>query len=178
MVFSLKIFGAVLVFVLSFVASFTIDRKLCNGISLERHEELVPIVISAHVINVTDSGNNDVIIDSESVTSPEYSALVQIKRVFKGNDLISKIPPVLPKNGLFSNYNKKITVYGFHSNGDFVCVSDIRKGDTRILFLDYSDVTQELELHPPIVPLSLYHLDRVGAAVKGKFYPGSISCND
>jgi len=164
----LRIFCVVFIFVFSGVDCFPIFRQLCDGMTLEQHEEHVPIVVSAHVLSVTQHGNRDVIIDSESVDNVEYTAVLQIKRVFKGNDLVSTFSPSRPENRLFSNYNKRITVLGFHYSDDYACKNDVNKGDTKIFFLEYSEGTEELFLHPPIVPLSLYHLDRVGAAVKGR----------
>lgn len=158
--------------VLNHVNGLPVDRKYC-GRSLERHEELVPIVVSAHVIRVLENGSDARgALGKRFVRSAKlgfnYSAVVQIKRVFKGNDVISSISPVAKTNGPFGNYNKKVRVLGFRASSDSTCVSDVRKGDTKIFFLDYSRDTGELKLHPPIVPLSVYHLDRVEAAVKGK----------
>ncbi|KAH3750386.1 hypothetical protein DPMN_184908, partial [Dreissena polymorpha] len=136
----------------------------CGGKSLERIENTASIVISGHVKEILDERYEG------------YAAHLEVKRVFKGNDLVNKVVNSsenqlsldVPQKILFSeNYNKILLVSGFRLSNDSDCQSHIKKGDTRIFFLEHTTTPDHaLNLIPPIVAMSMYYIQRINAAIK------------
>ena len=95
-------------------------------------------------------------------------AQVEVKRVFKGNNVINSLPGMAPHVRSRSRspwHRRVVTVDGI---GDpHICDSYARKYDTRIFLMDKLD-NGELKLKSSLLRLTLNNLDRADAAVKGE----------
>jgi len=162
-----KLFGLVLGCV-TFCFTFRIGMctsTLCDGVTLENHEERADVIFTAYVINVTSVTN----------FSNDFSAKLRIKRVFKGNTILAlnfinsmKLRSSQQPNIRTSDtYNAVVDVNGF---GVFSakCGTLVRQGDTRIIFTTFNAARRRLTLSAPVVPISVYFLDRVDHAVDGE----------
>ena len=99
-----------------------------------------------------------------------YKGEIEIKRVFKGNNVIKSLPGI---TGNFM-YKKKVMVDGL---GDpHICDSNVRKYDTRI-FMVRKNGNGELRLNSSLVRLTLNTIDQTDAAVKGEFTIHTVSFN-
>ncbi|XP_052821289.1 agrin-like isoform X2 [Mya arenaria] len=157
--FQRKLVLCVFVLVIYLFLEVQYVRADCGIDSLEAHENRASIAVSAHVEKVLPA-----------VSSSEgYTADIRIIRVFKGNTIILKgFNPIRHDTGSNprrENSKRVLTVRGF-GLGATACNSDVKKGDTRIFFLEYNSATDTFSLHPPVVALSLYFLRRVDAAVQ------------
>ena len=86
-------------------------------------------------------------------------AEVEIKRVFKGTNVILNAP--------HTHHKKRVVVDGL---GDpFICHSMVRKHDSRI-FLVNKNGNGELRLNSSLVRITLNNLEQAESAVKGKLY--------
>ena len=94
-----------------------------------------------------------------------YKGLVEIKRVFKGENEISVIGGL---RGPPSFYRQEVFIEGF---GDpHICFSDVRRHDTRIFMVTKMN-NGELKLNSSLMRVTLNNLEKADAAVKGmSFY--------
>ncbi len=130
--------------------------KECEDLNdgLEKREEKANVVFTGTVKHLyKDYDHPDM-----------YKGEVEIKRIFKGNNVIGQLPGMVPRGRPFY-YKKKVMVDGF---GDpHICESDVRKYDTRIFMADKLR-NGELRLKSSLVRLTLNNLEHADAAVKGK----------
>ena len=88
-----------------------------------------------------------------------YKGEVEIKRVFKGDNVISAMP------AQFIHRHKMVMVDGF---GDpHICESKVLMHDTRIFLLSKA-ANGDLKLNSSVVRVTLNNLNRADAAVAGK----------
>ncbi|XP_070184954.1 agrin-like [Littorina saxatilis] len=115
--------------------------------------------------NVVFSGTvKKVMADSpDDNKSSMYKGEIEIKRVFKGNDIVNEVA-----NVFFDQVrnHKMVMVDGF---GDpHICESKIHSGDTKIFMLN-KGYNGELRLNSSIMPITLTNLEYTEAVVKPSF---------
>ena len=132
-------------------------KKECIKESIEVREKRASVIITAKVLNLmSDPNDNDLSI-----------AKVQIKRVFKGSDIIHAVAEERPNMVSEDSYNKVIAI---HDIGDSsICESSVNIGDTRIFMLKL-EYFGNLRISSSVIRISAYSLDRTNAAVKGKWF--------
>ncbi len=136
---------------------------LCNGIpvmkygkchdlekQLEEREEQANVVFTGTIKDI-----------SPDYQHPKmFKSLVEVKRVFKGNNIITDVPRD------HSYHRKMVTVEGL---GDpKICHSNPRKYDTRI-FLVNKNGHGDLRLNSSLIRITLQNLAMTDSAVKGKY---------
>lgn len=131
------------------------DKENCKDEPLEIREQKASVIVTAKVLHQERDPYNK----SLSV------AKIQIKRVFKGIDIIAAIDDERPKSNSEDSFNKVIPIYGIGERS--ICVSSVNTGDTRIFMLNL-EYFGNLRICSSIIPISAYTLDRTDAAVKGK----------
>ena len=137
--------------------SFVIIEGECLDSTIEDREERAHVVVSARVLELFKNRRDST-----------YSANIQIKRVFKGNEIISGIPHLkISHKSVYGNYNKVVKLVGLGNSE--ICDSDVMKRDSKIFFLDYSEKARALEVTSSVIPISMYYLKRVEAAVHSKY---------
>lgn len=128
-----------------------IFKNDCSDPPMEIREEMADVVVTGTVKSVSALQRG----------SKLYSAVVEIKRVMKGEDLLGE--------SSVSNAGQEVLVQGF---GDpRFCENTVRVFDTRILMLSLDD-GGILRLNSSVVRISLRNLDRVEHAVNGKKMKG------
>lgn len=128
-----------------------IFKNDCSDPPMETREEMADVVVTGTVKSVSALQRG----------SKLYSAVVEIKRVMKGEDLLGE--------SSVSNAGQEVLVQGF---GDpRFCENTVRVFDTRILMLSLDD-GGILRLNSSVVRISLRNLDRVEHAVNGKKMKG------
>ena len=133
------------------------DKEICIEESLEVREKRASVIITAKVLNLMiDPNDNDLSI-----------AKVQIKRVFKGSDIIHAVADERPNMVSEDSYNKVIAIHGIGESS--ICVSVVKTGDTRIFMLKL-EYFGNLRISSSVIRISAYTLDRTNAAVKGKWF--------
>ena len=131
------------------------DKDICIEEPIETREQKATVIITAKVLDLKPDPNNHNLSIAES----------QIKRVFKGSDIIAAIDDERPNVNSDDSFNKVISVYGI---GEYtICVNSVNKGDTRIFMLNL-EYFGNLRISSSIIPISAYTLDKTDAAVKGK----------
>ncbi|KAL8569720.1 hypothetical protein ACOMHN_007243 [Nucella lapillus] len=109
------------------------------------------IVLTGTVKKVMVNGND-----------AKYKSEIEIKRVFKGNEVVNEVAKILIDP--FRNH-KMVMVEGF---GDpHICESKVRVADTKIFLLN-KGYNGELKLNSSILPITLPNLDYTEAVVKSK----------
>ena len=125
-------------------------RKNCFDKALEAREEQANVVFTGTVKSIFPDRQHPNM----------YKGEVEIKRIFKGDNVVYQLPLHLLHN------KKMVMVDGF---GDpHICESEIRKYDTRI-FLANMGKNGELRLNSSLVRMTLNNLDHADAAVQGKW---------
>lgn len=133
------------------ISTVLIDKCIEDDIAVR--ESRANVVTSAKVLNVTQYQKGT------------YSAIVQIKRVIKGDAFVTTVPHYGTSQGrVAENYHKVVKIDGF-GNEEF-CDNDVNVGDTKIFLLDYNEKRRALQLDSSVVPISVYHLMKIEAAVK------------
>ena len=131
------------------------DMAICNEESIETREKKASVIITAKVLNLMlDPNDNDLSI-----------AKIQIKRVFKGPEIIHAIADERSNVVSEDSYNKVISIHGIGEHS--ICESSVEKGDTRIFMLNL-EYFGNLRLSSSVIHISAYTLDRTDAAVNGK----------
>lgn len=126
-----------------------IFKNDCSDPPMETREEMADVVVTGTVKSVSALQGG----------SKLYSAVVEIKRVMKGEDMFGE--------SLVSNVGQEVLVQGF---GDpRFCENTVRVFDTRILMLSLED-GGILRLNSSVVRISLRNLDRVEHAVNDITY--------
>eukprot|EP00105_Crassostrea_gigas_P027037 XP_011448233.1 PREDICTED: agrin isoform X6 [Crassostrea gigas] len=126
-----------------------IFKNDCSDPPMEIREEMADVVVTGTVKSVSALQRG----------SKLYSAVVEIKRVMKGEDLLGE--------SSVSNAGQEVLVQGF---GDpRFCENTVRVFDTRILMLSLDD-GGILRLNSSVVRISLRNLDRVEHAVNDEPY--------
>ncbi|XP_034338203.1 agrin isoform X16 [Magallana gigas] len=126
-----------------------IFKNDCSDPPMETREEMADVVVTGTVKSVSALQRG----------SKLYSAVVEIKRVMKGEDLLGE--------SSVSNAGQEVVVQGF---GDpRFCENTVRVFDTRILMLGLDD-GGILRLNSSVVRISLRNLDRVEHAVNDEPY--------
>ncbi|XP_052712788.1 agrin-like isoform X11 [Crassostrea angulata] len=126
-----------------------IFKNDCSDPPMETREEMADVVVTGTVKSVSALQRG----------SKLYSAVVEIKRVMKGEDLLGE--------SSVSNAGQEVLVQGF---GDpRFCENTVRVFDTRILMLSLDD-GGILRLNSSVVRISLRNLDRVEHAVNDEPY--------
>ena len=132
-------------------------KEECKEESIEVREKKASVIISAKVLNLMlDPNANDLSI-----------AKVQIKRVFKGSDIIHAVADERPNMVSEDSYNKMIAIHGIGEGS--ICESSVNRGDTRIFMLKL-EYFGNLRISSSVIRISAYTLDRTNAAVKGKWF--------
>ena len=127
----------------------------CVEDPIEEREQKCIVIVSAKVLNKEpDPKNNELEI-----------AHIQIKRVFKGGDVIDAIDDERANVISKGRFNKVIPIHGIGERS--ICESSVDKGDTRIFMLDL-EYFGNLRISSSVIPISSYNLDRTDAAVTGK----------
>ena len=130
------------------------DNHNCIEDPLEIREQKSIVVISGKVLKKElDPNENHLEI-----------AHVQIKRVFKGTDVVDAISDERPNVISDGSFNKVIPIYGIGEAT--ICKSSVNKGDTRIFMLNL-EYFGNLRISSSIIRISSYNLDRTDAAVRG-----------
>ena len=131
------------------------DIIICKEESIETREKKASVIITAKVLNLMlDPNDNDLRI-----------AKIQIKRVFKGSEIIHAIADERPNAVSDDSYNKVISFHGIGERS--ICENSVEKGDTRIFMLNL-EYFGNLRLSSSVIHISAYTLDRTDAAVNGK----------
>ncbi|XP_053379585.1 agrin-like isoform X3 [Mercenaria mercenaria] len=126
----------------------------CLESTVENKENNADVVVSAKVLELFKTRRKTT-----------YSANIQIKRVFKGDEIIMSIPHLkVSHRSITGNYNKVVKLTGLGTSD--ICHSDVMKGDSKIFFLDYSVKARALKVMSSVMPISMYNLKRVEAAVR------------
>ena len=131
------------------------DIIICKEEPIETREKKASVIITAKVmILMLDPNDNDLRI-----------AKIQIKRVFKGSEIIHAIADERPNAVSDDSYNKVISIHGIGERS--ICENSVEKGDTRIFMLNL-EYFGNLRLSSSVIHISAYTLDRTDAAVNGK----------
>lgn len=134
------------------------DDTDCVLEAIETRETRASVVLSAKVLDIFKTRR-----------TVSYSANIQVKRVFKGEDIVTGITPMkVSHRSVYGNYNKVVKLTGL-GNVD-ICDSDVIKGDTKIFFLGYNDTERVLSVKFSVLQISMYNLKRVEASVKSKYF--------
>ena len=133
------------------------EEDTCEEDSIEVREKRASVIITAKVLKLMlDPNDNDLSI-----------AKVQIKRVFKGYDIIHAVAGERANFVPEDSYNKVISVHGIGESS--ICESSVNRGDTRIFMLNL-EYFGNLRISSSVIRISAYTLDRTNAAVKGKLF--------
>lgn len=127
----------------------------CIEEPLETREQKATVVVTAKVLDVGPDPYNEKL----------KVANVQVKRVFKGTDVVFAISD--ERSGVVSEdtFNKVIPIYGIGETT--ICHSNVNEGDTKIFMLNL-EYFGNLRISSSIIPISSYNLDKTDAAVRGK----------
>lgn len=146
----------------SFILTFKTTSSLvridgeCLDSSIETRDQESSVVVSAKVLELFGNKLN-----------PTYSANIQIKRVFKGELIVTNIPHLkFTHRSVTGNYNKVVKVIGLGNSS--ICTSDVVTRDAKIFFLDYIENARVLGIKSSVLPISIYNLKRVEAAANGE----------
>ena len=131
------------------------DIAICKEEPIETREKKASVIITAKVLNLMLDPNDD----SLSI------AKIQIKRVFKGSEIIHAIADERPNAVSDDSYNKVISIHGIGERS--ICENSVEKGDTRIFMLNL-EYFGNLRLSSSVIHISAYTLDLTDAAVNGK----------
>jgi coxsackievirus/adenovirus receptor len=94
---------------------------------------------------------------------PVYKGEVEIKRVFKGDDVVNQLASILVDP---VRTHKMIMVEGF---GDpSICENQVHVADTKIFLLNRNGYNGALKLNSSILPITLSNLAYTEAVVKGQ----------
>ena len=139
---------------LAFHGGHCYPKRGCHEKALEAREEEANVVMTGTVRELYP----------DRLHPNTYRGEVEIKRVFKGDNVIATIPGLgHGHRGRF--FRKMVVVDGF---GDpSICDSKIRRLDTRIFLL--SKDGRELKLKSSPVRLTLPNIEQADAAVKGRY---------
>lgn len=130
-------------------------KEGCVEKTLERREEDAEIVITA---TVKDLKNN-------TQHPGTFLGEVEIKRVFKGENFLKNFVRTPRYKIQERRYHRRVKVEGF---GDpFICDSDIRRSETRILLLS-TNSDGYLRLNSSVLRINMINLDYASAVVKGR----------
>ena len=133
------------------------DKEICIEESIENREKRASVIITAKVLNLMlDPNDNDLSI-----------AKVQIKRVFKGHDIINAVAGERANSVPEDSYNKVISIHRIGESS--ICESSVKRGDTRIFMLNL-EYFGNLRISSSAIRISAYTLDRTNAAVRGKLF--------
>ncbi|XP_067659548.1 agrin-like isoform X2 [Haliotis asinina] len=139
--------GLVLIVSLQFTCGR--PKSPCVDQPLEYREEVANVVISGTVKEIMPDANG----------KNMYKSEVEIKRVFKGDNVVNAHvnfeDPV--------THRKMLMIKGF--GDESICDSEVRKFDTRIFLLD-DGANGDLKLNSSIVRISLRNLEHMDALVK------------
>lgn len=126
----------------------------CEDSDIELREKMAKAIITGTVKMIESDNKHQGMLRGE----------VEIKRVFKGSNVIENVA-----NGIDAKTkHKMVLVEGF---GDpHICESKVRIFDTRIFLLSENGDGKSLRLNSSIIRLNLFNLDRVSAAVDGKTF--------
>ena len=129
----------------------------CLAPPMEVRERTADVIFTAKVLNLFQMVQVDGL----------YSGEVQVKRVYKGDNIVMQMKTLKRDARAFRNYNKVLRVTGL---GDpSICDSGVREKDTKIFFLKTDTETGDLRLSAPIIHMSSYTLKKVDAAVKREY---------